>query len=200
MKLRKCLIVVNGNSLNCDINEIVRRNAMIKKWLYIFHDKDATRPHYHIYLNFGKSSVASAGMENMPLPYFTLTQGSTSSLTKYRGTSGRFFVASSIFFALTANSPLPTDSDANVSIDVTMGLFLSISAFLSILSAHTKLTDNTRAVSIKNLCMFLLINNCLPSLRSKPEDVHTLGKFQEPSRPQRCVRSCGIPTPSHSTS
>ena len=57
MKLRKCLIVVNGNSLNCDINEIVRRNAMIKKWLYIFHDKDATRPHYHIYLDFGLSSV-----------------------------------------------------------------------------------------------------------------------------------------------
>ena len=29
----------------------------IKQWAYILHDKDDTRPHYHIYINFGKSSV-----------------------------------------------------------------------------------------------------------------------------------------------
>lgn len=30
--------------------------STIKKWAYIIHDKDDTRPHYHIYINAGKSS------------------------------------------------------------------------------------------------------------------------------------------------
>ena len=42
------------------IGDILRRYRTIKKYAYILHDKDAdTSPHYHIYLNFGKSGVDS---------------------------------------------------------------------------------------------------------------------------------------------
>ena len=42
------------------IGDILRRYKTIKKYAYILHDKDAdASPHYHIYVNFGKSGVDS---------------------------------------------------------------------------------------------------------------------------------------------
>ena len=57
MRLRHCEIVTNVDMLKVDLQETFMKYATIKKWAYIVHDKDDTRPHYHIYLNFGKSSA-----------------------------------------------------------------------------------------------------------------------------------------------
>lgn len=43
--------------LKVDIQETCKNYSTIKYWAYILHDKDDTDPHYHIYLNFDKSSV-----------------------------------------------------------------------------------------------------------------------------------------------
>ena len=42
--------------LKCDIQRVIKEHTTIKEWAYIHHDKDDTGAHYHIYLNFGKSS------------------------------------------------------------------------------------------------------------------------------------------------
>lgn len=57
MQLRHCEIVTNVDMLKVDLQETFMKYSTIKKWAYIIHDKDDTRPHYHIYLNFGKSSA-----------------------------------------------------------------------------------------------------------------------------------------------
>ncbi len=49
-------IVTDVDKLNVDLQETFMKYKTIKQWAYIIHDKDDTRPHYHIYLNFGKSS------------------------------------------------------------------------------------------------------------------------------------------------
>jgi len=56
MQLRQMEIVTDKDKLSVDIQETCMKYKTIKQWAYILHDKDDTRPHYHIYLNFDKSS------------------------------------------------------------------------------------------------------------------------------------------------
>lgn len=55
--LRQMEIVTDVDKLTVDIQEVCMKYNTIKQWAYIIHDKDDTRPHYHIYLHFGGSSV-----------------------------------------------------------------------------------------------------------------------------------------------
>lgn len=57
MLAKHCEIVCTVDKLTVDIQETIRKYSTIKYWAYILHDKDGTTPHYHIYLNFGQSSV-----------------------------------------------------------------------------------------------------------------------------------------------
>lgn len=56
MNLRQMEIVNDQDKMTVDIQATCMKYKTIKNWAYILHDKDDTRPHYHIYLNFGKSS------------------------------------------------------------------------------------------------------------------------------------------------
>ena len=53
MYLRQCEIVCDVDKMPVDLQETFMKYKTIKEWAYIIHDKDDTRPHYHIYLNFG---------------------------------------------------------------------------------------------------------------------------------------------------
>lgn len=55
--LKQCEIVTDVDKLKVDLQETIMSHQTIKKWAYIVHDKDDTRAHYHIYLNFGGSSI-----------------------------------------------------------------------------------------------------------------------------------------------
>lgn len=55
MQLRKCEIMQYVEYLTVDIQRVIKEHTMIKQWAYILHDKDDTGPHYHIFLDFGKS-------------------------------------------------------------------------------------------------------------------------------------------------
>lgn len=57
MQLKQYEIVQNKDMLNVDLQQIFMDHKTIKQWAYILHDKDDTRPHYHIYVNFGNSGV-----------------------------------------------------------------------------------------------------------------------------------------------
>lgn len=57
MWLKHCEVESRVEFFKGDIQEIIKSKKTIKKWAYILHDKDDTAPHYHIYLNFGDSSV-----------------------------------------------------------------------------------------------------------------------------------------------
>ena len=57
MRKKHCEVVSNVSHLKVDIQAVIRSKKSIKQWAYILHDKDDTEPHYHIYLNFGKTSV-----------------------------------------------------------------------------------------------------------------------------------------------
>lgn len=59
MNLRHLEIVIEQDRLKVDIQKVCMEYKTIKQWAYILHDKDDTRPHYHIYLNFGKTSCDS---------------------------------------------------------------------------------------------------------------------------------------------
>lgn len=59
MNLKHYEIVIDQDKLKVDIQQTCMEYRTIKKWAYILHDKDDTRPHYHIYVNFGKQSVDS---------------------------------------------------------------------------------------------------------------------------------------------
>lgn len=58
--LRQMEIVTDVDKLNVDLQATLMEYRTIKQWAYIVHDKDDTRAHYHIYLNFGTSSVDTA--------------------------------------------------------------------------------------------------------------------------------------------
>ena len=60
MNLKMCDIVTNVDELRVDLQETFMKYSTIKKWAYIVHDKDDTRPHYHIALHFGGASVDTA--------------------------------------------------------------------------------------------------------------------------------------------
>ena len=59
MNVRQMEIVCDKDKLPVDIQETCMKYKTIKQWAYILHDKDDTRPHYHIYLNFSPSSCDS---------------------------------------------------------------------------------------------------------------------------------------------
>lgn len=60
MNLKHYEIVIDQDKLKVDLQQVFMEYKTIKKWAYILHDKDDTRPHYHIYINFAKQSVDSA--------------------------------------------------------------------------------------------------------------------------------------------
>ncbi len=60
MVLRQMEIVTDADKLHVDIQETCMKYKTIKQWAYILHDKDDTRPHYHIYISFGNSSCDTA--------------------------------------------------------------------------------------------------------------------------------------------
>ena len=60
MFLRQMEIVTDADKLKVEIEDTCSKYKSIKQWAYILHDKDETRPHYHIYLNFGNSSIDTA--------------------------------------------------------------------------------------------------------------------------------------------
>ena len=65
MQLKHYEIVTDADKLNVDIQKVCMEHTTIKHWAYILHDKDDTRPHYHIYVNFGKCGVRSdKGLNN----------------------------------------------------------------------------------------------------------------------------------------
>lgn len=64
MQLRQMEIVTDADKLKVDIQETCMKYKTIKEWAYILHDKDDTRPHYHIYLNFGTSSCDTSMVAN----------------------------------------------------------------------------------------------------------------------------------------
>ncbi len=57
MFLKQMEIVQDVDKIHVDVQKVLMERRTIKKWAYIIHDKDDTRPHYHIYLNFGNSSI-----------------------------------------------------------------------------------------------------------------------------------------------
>ena len=60
MKLKQYEIESRVEYFSEPIGDILRRYKTIKKYAYILHDKDKdTSPHYHIYVNFGKSGIDS---------------------------------------------------------------------------------------------------------------------------------------------
>lgn len=60
MNLRQMEIVTDVDKLKVDLQATFMQYTTIKKWAYIIHDKDDTRPHYHIALHFGGASVDTA--------------------------------------------------------------------------------------------------------------------------------------------
>lgn len=60
MNLRQVEIVIYEEHLKVDIQETCKKYSTIKKFAYILHDKDDTRPHWHIMLHFGGASVSTA--------------------------------------------------------------------------------------------------------------------------------------------
>ena len=65
MFLRQMEIVTDADKLKVEIEDTCRKYRSIKQWAYILHDKDETRPHYHIYLNFGNSSIDTADVVHL---------------------------------------------------------------------------------------------------------------------------------------
>lgn len=57
MNLKMCEVVTDVDKLKVDLQSTFMKYTTIKKWAYIIHDKDDTRPHYHIVLHFGGASV-----------------------------------------------------------------------------------------------------------------------------------------------
>ena len=60
MNLKHYEIVIDEDKLKVDIQKTCMEYKTIKKWAYILHNMDDTRPHYHIYINFGNQTVDSA--------------------------------------------------------------------------------------------------------------------------------------------
>ena len=58
MWLKQCEVESRVEFFSEPIQDIIKRYTTIKHWAYVLHDKDRdASPHYHIYLNFGKSGV-----------------------------------------------------------------------------------------------------------------------------------------------
>ena len=86
MQLRQMEIVTDQDKLNVDIQETCMKYKTIKQWAYILHDKDDTRPHYHIYLNFGTSSADTkmvAGWFGIPDNFIEKVKGRKTDMLMY---------------------------------------------------------------------------------------------------------------------
>lgn len=56
--LKHCEVVSQPEYIDGKVGDIIRAHKVIKKYAYILHDKDRdTSPHYHIYLNFGRTGI-----------------------------------------------------------------------------------------------------------------------------------------------
>lgn len=56
--LKHCEVVSQPEYIDGKVGDIIRAHKVIKKYAYILHDKDSdTSPHYHIYLNFGRTGI-----------------------------------------------------------------------------------------------------------------------------------------------
>ncbi len=86
MKLKQYEIVQNSDLLTVDIQEVCMSYKTIKEWAYIEHNKDDTRPHYHIYLNFGNSGVCHeevAKWFNVPSNFVNKIKGRKTDMLLY---------------------------------------------------------------------------------------------------------------------
>ena len=86
MRKKHCEVVTNAEYLKVDIQEVIRSKKSIKQWAYILHDKDDTAPHYHIYLNFGKTSVEFSDVANwfgIPENFVSQVQGRKVDMLQY---------------------------------------------------------------------------------------------------------------------
>ena len=86
MQLRQMEIVTDQDKLSVDIQETCMKYKTIKQWAYILHDKDDTRPHYHIYLNFDKSSCDTkmvAGWFGVPENFIEKVKGRKTDMLLY---------------------------------------------------------------------------------------------------------------------
>ncbi len=86
MQLRQMEIVTDEDKLQVDIQETCMQYKTIKQWAYILHDKDDTRPHYHIYLNFGGSSCDTklvASWFKVPENFIEKVKGRKSDMLMY---------------------------------------------------------------------------------------------------------------------
>lgn len=86
MNVRQMEIVCDEDKLPVDIQETCMKYKTIKQWAYILHDKDDTRPHYHIYLNFSPSSCDSkivAGWFSIPENFIERVKGRKADMLLY---------------------------------------------------------------------------------------------------------------------
>lgn len=86
MQLKQYEIVQNQDLLTVDIQEVCMKYKTIKKWAYILHDKDDTRPHYHIYINFGNNGVSHelvASWFEVPPNFVSKVKGRTTDMLLY---------------------------------------------------------------------------------------------------------------------
>lgn len=79
MQLRHMEIVCDRDKLKVDIQQTCMKYKTIKQWAYILHDKDDTRPHYHIYLNFHPTSANTADVAKWFRLGYTDEQGNVHS-------------------------------------------------------------------------------------------------------------------------
>ncbi len=86
MQLRQMEIVNDQDKMTVDIQETCMKYKTIKQWAYILHDKDDTRAHYHIYLNFGTSSCDTslvASWFNVPENFINKVKGRKTDMLLY---------------------------------------------------------------------------------------------------------------------
>lgn len=86
MQLKQYEIVQNKDLLTVDLQEVFMKYKTIKQWAYILHDKDDTRPHYHIYVNFGNNGVSHelvASWFNVPPNFVNKIKGRKTDMLLY---------------------------------------------------------------------------------------------------------------------
>ena len=86
MRAKHCEVVSNVDYLKVDIQEVIRSKKSIKQWAYIKHDKDDTAPHYHIYLNFGTTTVDFADVAKwfgLPENFVSKVNGRKADMLQY---------------------------------------------------------------------------------------------------------------------
>lgn len=85
MKLRQMEIVTDLDKLEVDLQATFMKYKTIKQWAYIVHDKDDTRPHYHIYLHFDSSvdTALVAKWFKVPENFISKVKGRQADILKY---------------------------------------------------------------------------------------------------------------------